>query len=94
MKAEAHTASNAAERLRETGRDVKNSLYDAGSEAAETAKRAVSEIGEIGKDVVNDYAAQGKKQVSTAEDYIREHPVKSVLLGALAGIVVSKLLRI
>lgn len=76
---------NATEDLRRKAGDVKQSVQELGS----VAKAAASEkMGEL-RDTAADYYERGRERVSDAEqsveDYIREQPLKSVLLAAGIG---------
>lgn len=91
--------NGAADRTKDAVIDIKSTIQDAGKQAVETAKhvgdtakKAMNDLTEAGKETFNTYASEGKKQLQTVEEYVREYPVRSLLLSAAAGIVISKFL--
>jgi len=93
-------AEAASARVRDTASEARSTLSDMGRQATETGKKVMHDIQEAGRDLgdasletVEKFADQGRKQLATAEDYIRTYPVRSVIIGAFAGFVVSRLFK-
>lgn len=90
------TATSSHENLngiRSSFNEVSGHLHEAGREAADSATKVAHELGEAGKSTLRVGIEQGKKQISTIEDYVREYPMRSLLIGAAIGAVVSRLFK-
>jgi len=71
--------------LRRKAGDVKQSVQELGSVAKQAANEKMGEI----RDSANEYYEMGRERVydyeQSLEDYVREQPVKSVLIAAGVG---------
>jgi ElaB/YqjD/DUF883 family membrane-anchored ribosome-binding protein len=83
-------AATATGRLREQAREVTKELQEMGS----TANDAVREnLGQL-QDQASDYYQQGRNQACRAEhtfeQFIKDHPLKSVLIAASVGLFLGR----
>ncbi len=81
-----HQAVEAGQQAYEAGKKAVHDIADAGTKVAH-------DLSETGKEKLKTYTSEGRKQLAGVEDYIREHPVKSVLISAAAGILINKFLK-
>lgn len=88
-----HSANGATDRVREAVFDVKDSLQETGKVAVKSASKIVNELTDVSKETVEAYAEQGKEQIAKVESYVQDYPLRSVLIGALAGFCLSRFLR-
>lgn len=91
MKTEA--VNGASERVHDAIYEAKDSLQEAGKLAAKSASRVIGELADVGKEKVETYTEQGKEQFAKVQTYVHDYPLRSVLIGALAGFFLSRLIR-
>ncbi len=87
------TATDIAQQGREAASEVKSSFDSTTRQAVDTTRQVMSDLKETGRDALKTCTEEGKKQLETIEGYVREYPVRSVLMGAAAGIFLGKLFR-
>ncbi|MEZ4753068.1 MAG: hypothetical protein R3A13_02015 [Bdellovibrionota bacterium] len=84
-----------AEAVKEDVKDLGRYAYDAATQKAEELKRSgkekFSELSEAGKDKLCEMKKAGSIRAQQIEDYIVEHPIKSMVYAVGAGLVLSKI---
>jgi ElaB/YqjD/DUF883 family membrane-anchored ribosome-binding protein len=93
------TAEAAGETVSDAGSSVRNGaqkLWDFGREliaqARENAAEAASDLGEDAHDVASDARAGGRVATKSLKGMLRAHPLRSIAVIGIAGLVVGKLL--
>src|SRR5690606_31745161 len=83
--------SSGTEQVRESAAEVKENLRDLGSQARAAAQEQYDQL----RQQANDYYEQGRVRAQEweqgVEDYIREQPVKSMLIAAGVGLLLGAL---
>lgn len=79
---------------------LKETLHEAGSQAGEVARNVMEDIKSAGGEGLSMCTEQGKKQIEnlktyaqSAEEYIKAHPMKSIVVGLAAGAFLSKVFK-
>jgi len=88
---QAHRGSaTATDRLREQAREVTKELQEMGNIANDAVRENLGQL----QDQASDYYQQGRDQACRAEhtfeQFIKEHPLKSILIAAGAGLFVGR----
>jgi len=77
-------------------RRVVNRLVEDATEMSDTARRALGETahkaGEIAHDLADEAVTQGRRVARAAVTEVREHPVRSIAIGAAVGILIAAIL--
>jgi ElaB/YqjD/DUF883 family membrane-anchored ribosome-binding protein len=83
---------DAVEQLRHKGSQLQRDVRELGTLARQAAQEKLGEA----RDAAGQYVEQGREKTQqlarTVEDYIRQQPIKSVLIAAGAGAVLGVLL--
>lgn len=84
--------SSAAEDLTfsDTVSKLGGDLREVGSQLSEVATKTVGEVTKIGEDKFVELRKQGEEYLSQLEVLIKQKPVRSIVIGALAGFVLGK----
>ena len=84
-------ATGAGQTFRDTANQVQQTLRDAGSQVRDAASEKVNQL----RDQAGEYYEQGKQRAQEweqgLEDYIREKPIKSLLIAAGVGMLLGVL---
>lgn len=84
-------AGRKADQLREKASDMTRNLRETGESVVETAQEKFGEL----KESASEYLRQGKDKArelgGDVEDFVREQPVKSLLIAAAVGLVLGVL---
>ncbi len=86
-------SSSFGEQAKETAFDVADSLSDFGEQATLRAKTTMNDISGKSKEIAKTYAAEGQKRLDSAEDYVRQHPIRSLMMSAAVGLLISRIVR-
>lgn len=89
-------ANGVTERAKSVASDFQDTMSSAGKIASDTAHKAVQSLAETGKnaqEVFEKYKDEGEKQLESLEKYVRSNPLKSVLISAAAGMVLSRFMK-
>lgn len=78
--------ARAASDLRQHAHDLVEDVHGLGEAARRLAREKVREVRQDGTDKVQEYEDE-------IVAYVREHPIRSVLIAAAAGAILSSLLR-
>jgi ElaB/YqjD/DUF883 family membrane-anchored ribosome-binding protein len=82
----------ASDRLGQQARDMGANIKDMGNSAKDAAREQIDRV----RDTATEYYEQGRERFMEAEDsleeYIREQPIKSVLIAVGIGFLVGKFL--
>jgi ElaB/YqjD/DUF883 family membrane-anchored ribosome-binding protein len=82
----------AADRLGQQAKDVGANLKEMGNSVKDAAQEQIERV----RDTAADYYEQGRERFMEAEDsfeeYVREHPIKSVLIALGVGYLIGKFL--
>jgi hypothetical protein len=78
--------------LKRHARNVGAETREAATETKDTLGDAVSGIGELGHEVAEDLGEIAKALGVSLRDYVRARPVKSLVIAAIAGAVVGRML--
>jgi len=84
---------SSAAQLRDKASEVGQNLRDMGAQAREVASEQVNQL----RDTASQYYQQGRERAmefeQNFEDYVRQQPVKSVLIAAGVGVLLGILWR-
>lgn len=85
------TTNKNTNRTGESYSNLKSSLYEAGSQAGEVAKKVAKDVKSAGSEGLHVAAEEGRKQLETMRHYVEANPIKSVVFGAMAGVLLNKI---
>ncbi|NNC89660.1 MAG: DUF883 family protein [Akkermansiaceae bacterium] len=93
----AHTAEERARQLKESAVEKTQQFRDAAGERAQHLKEVAGEKAQHLKEVAGEQwegtRVKAREVHSDAEDYIRQHPTKAVLIAAGAGLLLGLIVR-
>lgn len=72
--------------------EVKNNLGDLGAMAVDVAKDHVAQVKETASDLYEQGTKKAKSMQKDAETYIKNEPIKTVLIAGAVGVVIGLLL--
>jgi ElaB/YqjD/DUF883 family membrane-anchored ribosome-binding protein len=74
-------------------RKVVNRIVEDVADISDTARRALGETahraGEVAHDIADEAVTQGRRVAKAAVTEVREHPVRSIAIGAAVGILIA-----
>lgn len=77
-------------------RKVVNRMVEDVAELSGTARRALGDTahkaGEVAHDIADEAVVQGRRVAKAAVHEVREHPVRSIAIGAAVGVLVAAFL--
>jgi len=74
-----------------------DNIRDAGHKAEEKIHKVGKKVGDLGEkaaDQGDELLDKSEKYKEKAVDYIQKHPLRSVVLASLAGVILGKIFRI
>jgi ElaB/YqjD/DUF883 family membrane-anchored ribosome-binding protein len=90
---EEHHAKSATDDLKETVSEIGQNVREIGSEIGDLAREKFSDV----RDQATGYYKKGRKKAAeledTVEDYIKEQPIKALLIAAGVGLLVGMFWR-
>lgn len=72
---------------------LKNTIQDAGKQVGASAKQVVSDIADVGSDALKTISDKGSEQLVTVEQMVKQYPIRSLMISAGVGILLSKLFK-
>ena len=78
--------------IMDKAREAKSDLSDLGTQAVDAAHAKAAQIREGAMDVYEQGCAKAKVAQTTAEDYIKDEPLKSVLIAGAVGLAIGYIL--
>jgi ElaB/YqjD/DUF883 family membrane-anchored ribosome-binding protein len=85
--------SDIGSKLGQRARNVRDETREAASETRETLQDAIDDMGELGQEVAEDAIELGRAVGVSVSKFVRQHPMRSLAIAAVAGAFAAHLLR-
>jgi ElaB/YqjD/DUF883 family membrane-anchored ribosome-binding protein len=87
------SVSDIGSKLGQRARNVRDETREAASETRETLQDAIDDMGELGQEVAEDAIELGRAVGVSVSKFVRQHPMRSLAIAAVAGAFAAHLLR-
>lgn len=87
------SVSDIGSKLGQRARNVRDETREAASETRETLQDAIDDMGELGQEVAEDAIELGRAVGVSVSKFVRQHPMRSLAIAAVAGALTAHLLR-